>query len=241
MTNLCTDLPTKAGLTLGRIPRVVGVATQLQTAADLLQQEVLPCDLLELRLDHILLAPEPTWGRVAVAAETRGVPIIATLRLAAEGGAWTAPDEDRWPLLCAACAGCSCVDVELQSPLWQRVVAEARRQDAVVLVSHHNFQHTPSRDELDRIIEQVDVDGPVIIKMATRVNTADDVDRLRDFLDGYRGQHPLCLIGMGVDGVATRVEFPRRGSCLTYGHLDESTAPGQLSCQELARHFREQS
>lgn len=238
MNNVRTRLPTKAGLSLGLEPRVVGVATQLATVDTLLRHESPACDVLEFRLDHILNDGDAQWEKAAHDVEVRGIPVIATLRLAAEGGAWQDSDELRWPLIEQACACCSCVDVELQSPLWRQAVEEARAQNAVILVSHHDFVQTPSQPELETIVEQVDVDGPVIIKLATQVNEAADLHRLRDFLDAYQGPHPLCLIGMGELGVTSRVEFPQRGSCLTYGHLDASTAPGQLSCQELAARVR---
>ena len=237
-SNARKPLRTKAGPTVGREPRVVGVATRLATADTLLQQQAIPCELLEFRLDHFLNAGEAQWEAAAQRVEAKGIPVIATLRLAAEGGKWEEPDDHRWPIIQQACAQCSCVDVELQSPLWRRAVEEACANNAIVIVSHHNFQQTPARSDLERIVEQVDIDGPVIIKVAAHVNGVEDVDRLRDFLDAYQGPHPLCLLGMGAKGMATRVEFPRRGSCLTYGHLDESTAPGQLSCQELAAQCR---
>jgi len=44
---------------------------------------------------------------------------------------------------------------------------------------------------------------------------------------------PICVIGMGELGVKTRTEFPRRGSCLTYGYFESSAAPGQLPAATL--------
>lgn len=238
MSNSPAILRTKAGLLLGQEPRVVGVATRLDTVDAFLQREPPPCDVLEFRLDRILNEENTSWQQAAKDVEAKGIPVIATLRLAAEGGAWKEPDKLRWPVIQQACACCSCVDVELQSPLWRQTVEAAQSQNTVVLVSHHDFAHTPSRTDLEKIVEQVDAEAPVIIKVATQVNEASDIHRLRDFLADYEGPHPLCLIGMGELGIKTRLEFPRVGSCLAYGHLDDSTAPGQLSCQELAAQLR---
>jgi len=54
-----------------------------------------------------------------------------------------------------------------------------------------------------------------------------------------RGKQPLCVIGMGNAWKQTRVSFPKLGSCLTYGYLDQPTAPGQVSAAELVRQLRE--
>nr|URC24566.1 major capsid protein [Myoviridae environmental samples] len=50
---------------------------------------------------------------------------------------------------------------------------------------------------------------------------------------------PLCVIGMGALAQKTRVAFSTQGSCLTYGFLDASTAPGQMSAAELTTRLRE--
>ena len=47
----------------------------------------------------------------------------------------------------------------------------------------------------------------------------------------------LCVMGMGALGPQTRVEFPKLGSCLTYGYLDAPVAPGQVSARELMRQL----
>ena len=49
---------------------------------------------------------------------------------------------------------------------------------------------------------------------------------------------PLCVIGMGTLGTPTRTDFPRLGSCLTYGYLDTPVAPGQLSARARLDHLR---
>lgn len=232
--NRINELTTRAGLTLGGVPRIVGVATSMKTVGWFVDQDAPPCDMLEMRLDRMLAESETGWLESVQAVEARGVPVIGTLRLAVEGGAWTDPDEDRWPLLAEALAVCSCVDVECRSPLLSRAVAVGQRHGTVLIASHHDFERTPEVKELQGVADRLkEFDGGVVLKIAAQVNGAQDVDMLRHFLTAYEGTHPLCLIGMGEAGVDTRVDFPRLGSCLTYGHLDKSTAPGQLSCQEL--------
>ena len=42
---------------------------------------------------------------------------------------------------------------------------------------------------------------------------------------------------MGPLGPQTRIDFPKLGSCLTYGYLDAPVAPGQVSARELMRQL----
>jgi len=106
------------------------------------------------------------------------------------------------------------------------------------LVSYHDYDKTPALDELRAVIEDTATYPNVICKIAVRVQQPDDIARLKSLLAEPR-IIPLCLIGMGDLGIATRLEFPRLGSCLAYGHLDGSTAPGQLSCEELSAALRD--
>lgn len=230
---------TRAGLAIGKVPRVVGVATTLSTVECFRQQSSPPSDVLEMRLDRMLAQAETGWEDAIRAVEAMGVPVIGTVRLAAEGGAWVMPDEDRWPVIETALRLCSCVDVEYRSSLLAQTVAAANNCGTVVIASYHDFDHTPPAKELEEITARLGgLEGPLVVKIAAQVANASDLDVLRNFLHAYEGRHPLCLIGMGEAGVETRVTFPQQGSCLTYGHLDESTAPGQLSCQELMTKCR---
>jgi len=68
------------------------------------------------------------------------------------------------------------------------------------------------------------------------VKTEEDLAILRALLAEKRPT-PLCVLGMGPLGPQTRIDFPRLGSCLTYGYLDTPVAPGQVSARELMRQL----
>jgi 3-dehydroquinate dehydratase type I len=71
------------------------------------------------------------------------------------------------------------------------------------------------------------------------IQREEDVATLRQLL-ARKWPVPLCVIGMGARGAATRVEFAKLGSCLTYGYLDAPSAPGQPSAAELVALMRSQ-
>lgn len=216
-----------------KTPRIVGIVSTLTTVPALLADPNPGCDVVEVRLDRMDTAASD-WEAALRTIEADGYPVIATIRIPAEGGQWQQSDEDRQPLFERALAAVACIDIELRSPLLPGLAAQAEASNKAIIISHHDYERTPSLDELARVFDQAAGYANAVVKIAVRVNEPQDSHRLGTFLDQYAVQAPLCLIGMGDLGQSTRLEFPRRGSCLAYGHIDGSTAPGQLSCRELA-------
>ena len=222
-------------VTLGTVSRIVGVVSQGDTLRRLATSTEQECDIIELRLD-IIGSEAPGWLDDAKAIEARGLPVILTIRLAAEGGHWNEPDEARLALLEEGLRHLSAVDIELRSSLIDRVSAFARQQKRGLIVSHHDFEKTPPLDELKRIMTRAARYGTVV-KLAVFSQSNTDIAVLRGLLH-EKCPVPLCLLGMGPLGTQTRVEFPKLGSCLTYGYLDSPVAPGQVSARELTQLLR---
>ena len=215
-------------LTIGDKPRVVATLSSydaLERFATLRQR---PCDIAEIRLD--LIGPDRDWVPVAEKIETSGTPTILTLRAAYEGGKWSGPEEDRLSILNQAKTGVSAIDVELRSGL-----AAKLRGKKPIIVSFHDFTGTPSLDVLIGVAEQALSEGDVA-KVSTMIRDKSDLVILRALL-ARSWKAPICIIGMGPHGEETRTEFPRSGSCLTYGYFEASAAPGQLPAEKLMAHL----
>ncbi len=227
--------------TLGDTARVVGVVSQQGTLARLAARAERDCDVVEVRVD--LIGPyephsphaEPVWLKHARAIEVRGLPVVVTVRLDAEGGKWKQPDELRLPLFEEALRHLAAADIELRSPIIEQVSALARQHKRGLIVSHHDFGRTPPLEELRVIVDKAARYGTVA-KVVTMVRTEEDLAILRALLAEKRPT-PLCVLGMGPLGPQTRIDFPRLGSCLTYGYLDTPVAPGQVSARELMRQL----
>lgn len=218
---------------VGETPRVVGILSSLKQADAVLAGPRPPCDLIELRLDRIGVDTED-WIECGKAVEAGGFPVIATLRIGEEGGNWAGPDTARRIVFLNALKHLSAIDIELRSALLPELAEEAERRERGLIVSHHDFKKTPQETELEDVIRRASVNNQTVVKIAAHIETEDDIARLKDLL-GPQRPHPLCVIGMGEAGTPTRIEFPKLGSCLAYGHLGESTAPGQLPLEKLAR------
>jgi 3-dehydroquinate dehydratase-1 len=228
-------------LTVGDTIRVVGSVSQEGTLARLAVRTEQDCDVVEVRVDLIgayashSLREEPIWLKHAQAIEARGVPVVVTARLTAEGGKWMQPDELRLPLFQEALSRLAAADIELRSAIVEQVSELARQHKRALIVSHHDFNRTPPLEDLRVIVDKASRYGTVV-KVATMVRTEEDLATLRALLAEKRPT-PLCVLGMGPLGLQTRVEFPKLGSCLTYGYLDQPVAPGQVPARELMRQL----
>jgi 3-dehydroquinate dehydratase type I len=65
----------------------------------------------------------------------------------------------------------------------------------------------------------------------------DSKDLARLFALPACAKGPICILGMGELGAVSRVSLPCVGSCLAYGSLGKATAPGQLTCRQLAKEL----
>jgi len=224
------------GLTLGSIPRVVGTVCRRETLRGLTSRNSVPCDAVEIRLDRIRPRNDE-WLAWCRAIEKNLCPAIVTVRLAAEGGEWKDADAGRESLFAAALEWTSAVDIEFRSPLRHGILAAAKAQRKLVILSHHDFEGTPPLATLERLVNDMLGSQAVIAKVATMIQSESDVRILAELvLRTQPGR--LCVMGMGPLGAGTRVLFPCLGSVLTYGYLDDAGAPGQMDCGSLVELLR---
>jgi 3-dehydroquinate dehydratase-1 len=189
-------------------------------------------DVVEIRADRV------GWGpaieRVVARLERSGVPVIVTVRAGREGGLWQGATRRREAIYKELMRGASAVDIELQSSSFARVAREARRRGITVIGSFHQFVGTPSVQALEQLARRGWQRGADIVKVATSVRTAKDVQTLMGLLRKLRNR-PICVIGMSEVMPDVRIKLARAGSYLAYGHVGRCAAPGQLSCGTLRR------
>jgi 3-dehydroquinate dehydratase I len=204
-----------------------------KTAAALWAADV---DVAELRIDRF--GRRDPASVVAVARAFGTLPTIATIRSVAEGGGWADDDETRAALFAAVLGVVDGVDVELSSKgILRRVVDGAREAGRTVIVSHHDFEATPSIGELDALAEQAKENGADYVKVATMPRSQRDVRTLAEFTM-RNADIGLITVAMGEYGATSRVFFPVLGSRLTFAHLGHASAPGQLPVAELSPLLR---
>ena len=221
-------------LGLGLAPKVVGTVSQPGTLAKLAAGVERQCDIVELRLD-LLGTANSDWLAAAQSIEAQGLPVVVTIRLASEGGQWTRPDAERFPIFEAALSQLTAADIEFRSPLLEKLSALAARHQKALIISYHDFERTPPVAELRQVIRKAANYGTVV-KIATLTQTEADLAALRELFT-EQCSASVCLLGMGALGPVSRTILPRLGSCLTYGYLDAPVAPGQVAAAELLRQL----
>jgi 3-dehydroquinate dehydratase I len=223
-------------LEIGAVPAVVGVASRPETLVHAALAPP-PCDVVEIRAD-LLGDAAAEWLQSAAAEVRARTPLLLTVRSVREGGRWEGSDTERVVRYTELIPYVAAVDVELESEVFAGVAQAARAAGRRVVGSFHDFAATPDEARLRALVARGERSGADIIKLATWTGVEADVARLEELLRGERAR-PLAVMGMGPLGAASRLRLAAAGSCLVYGFLDESSAPGQLSSAELVQRLAE--
>ncbi len=221
-------------LLLSSQPLVVGVLPGLGALGAFIsmseEEQRLECDLVELRLDLLGLTAE------ALLEEVEGLetPLLVTARHPAEGGQGELGAAERMALLEPFLGRAALLDVELQSlGEMQGLVGKARAAGVGLVGSFHDFVRTPSDEVLEGAVSLAEAAGVDVVKVATFLNSAEDLGRLVAFA-GRARRLRVSVMGMGSLGPVSRLVLAKCGSLLNYGYLGaESNAPGQWPARRL--------
>ena len=224
-------------LPLDGSPRIAVPFRDGNDAASVASAVELGMDIAELRIDQF--ANRETAAVAAEIEKFAAVPVLATIRSAAEGGKWSDSDEVRLALYQAILPSVAAVDIELSSTtIAAGIVSAAHAAGKPVVLSFHDFERTPPLDALNAFLRDAKDAGADVAKVAAMCNSQEDVRTLARFTIEHADQN-VVVIGMGPIGVPTRVLFPALGSRFTFAAYGEGTAPGQLQLDELHALFKQ--
>ncbi|MGH9804824.1 MAG: type I 3-dehydroquinate dehydratase, partial [Candidatus Acidiferrales bacterium] len=207
-----------------------------------LEREQRRARVVELRLDSLgsVAAIVSFLERLSRQPRRHSVTFIATCRGRAEGGRFGGgPAAQLAVLALAVRAGCQWADIEaaslesLPAGLRKTMLPRAR-----LIVSHHDFQRTPSVRKLRWLFQRMSRLGGDLVKIAVTARRQSDNATLLTL--ARRARRRLIAVSMGAAGIPGRVLALRAGSPLTYAAPDEgpATAPGQLRWSELRETYR---
>ena len=186
-------------------------------------------DCAELRLDLLDLSNGQVKRLFSMPVKT-----VATCR---EG---KYSDNDRMTMLeTAILSGAGYIDIELEMPdrMKESLIKLAKDNDCRVIVSYHNYTSTPPLKKLRSIIDECRDSRPDIVKIACQITKPDDVANL---LSLYTFEKNIIALGMGLDGLITRIAAPLLGAEFTYATVDKDnkTAQGQVTVKEMKTMYR---
>jgi 3-dehydroquinate dehydratase/shikimate dehydrogenase len=162
--------------------------------------------------------------------------LLATCRRSEGGGKFNGDiDSELYWLMQAREAGCEWCDLEMETyrELPEGIIREfplPRR----ILLSMHDFDRTPKLPQTINVARHGLVDA---VKIAANAKTIADSVRL---LKVARRSRSFVAVPMGDTGLPARILALREGSELAYAPVQEATAPGQVSLDEMLHLYRAQ-
>lgn len=170
------------------------------------------------------------------------LPIMFTLRTKHDGGEldmdfeqYKAVNEE-----VAASGYADVIDVEIYhgAKALQGHIDAIHSAGARVIGSFHDFHSTPSCQEMVSRLRQAQDMGSDISKIAVMPQCQKDVLTLLDAsveMKEKYAERPILAISMGPLGMVSRIVCEATGSCMTFGAVGKTSAPGQIQVEEL-RH-----
>ncbi|NGZ75171.1 type I 3-dehydroquinate dehydratase [Saccharibacillus alkalitolerans] len=234
------------GVRLGEGAPKICVSLTGRTREDLREEaamlRTIDLDFAEWRVDFFEAVDSIGTVR-EVLAELRGllgnIPLIFTFRSAREGGQRELPTDDyiRLNREAAASGHADAVDIELFAgdEAVRDLTAEACRLGVVSIVSNHDFDKTPPKEELTARLRRARELGADVPKLAVMPRDPGDVLALLEatYIASSEGLGPVITMSMDRTGAISRVAGGTFGSALTFGAAKQASAPGQLAASEL--------
>ena len=192
-------------------------------------------DILEIRADF-LKVKYLTKSNLQLIRNTTKKQLIFTLRKREEGGSCNLKEEQRYSLFLDAIEiGFEFIDIENSSIKYQKDLLR-KKQDAKIILSHHNFTETDPLDVATNYskmcAQKIDV-----IKIATMARSINDNTMLLNLLKRHPDNCPkLTCFCMGNKGKDSRILGYYLGNYLTYlaYSSNQTTASGQLTYKEFS-------
>lgn len=170
-------------------------------------------------------------------SELFGEPLRAVYMAAAESGAVDLIDVEffEWAKR-AESSGDNTAETGIE--LAEREITRLQALGVHVIASHHNFQETPARERIRRLLDTMQAGAADVVKLALMPQRLQDVFALMEETYAFHEAHPnrpLITMSMGRMGLLSRVAGEFTGSCVTFGAGARASAPGQIAMEELAQ------
>jgi 3-dehydroquinate dehydratase/shikimate dehydrogenase len=179
-------------------------------------------DLLEVRLDRFLKAPE--LGDLLV---HKAKPVIMTCRRTQDGGSFEGSETERLAILRQCIVGkAEYVEIELDVADQVRPFPPSKR-----VISYTNLEETPA--DLAAIYAEALTKQPDVVKLVTRARTPEEAWPLVQIL--AKPAVPTVVVGLGKEGLMLAVLGKKIGSPWVYAALERGMEgyPDQPTVHDL--------
>ena len=201
-------------------------------------------DIVEWRADTYLaslvgshLVADDLVRMARYVADASPLPVLATIRTSVEGGEAFLDDEEYCALVRALAPLVGGVDVEISRDGAPALIEDAHAAGSLVIGSFHDFDATPSDDQLAEVLADMNYAGADVLKFACMATSATDAARVIGAQAWAREAYdrPVIGIAMGPSGAPTRLVGSALGCAATFATLpgSEGSAPGQFTIEQV--------
>lgn len=173
------------------------------------------------------------------------MPLLFTFRTLREGGQRQTDTEEYIKLNenAVETALIDLVDMELFTgdQAVKSIIGKARRRGVKTVVSSHDFEKTPPREEIVARLRKMQELGADIPKIAVMPQNRKDVLTLLEATEEMAScyaDRPIITMSMAGVGSISRLCGEVFGSALTFGTAGKASAPGQMAVDDLAEGLR---
>ncbi|XP_039690771.1 bifunctional 3-dehydroquinate dehydratase/shikimate dehydrogenase, chloroplastic isoform X2 [Medicago truncatula] len=202
--------------------------------ADIQKAKLNGADLVEIRLDS-LKTFNPSQDLNTFMQQHHSLPFLFTYRPKWEGGMYEGDENQRLDALRLAMElEADYIDIELKvAHQFYDSIRGKTYNKTKVIVSSHNYQQTPSVEDLGNLVARIQATGADIVKIATTAVEITDVARMFEIM--VHSQVPFIGLVMGDRGLISRILCAKFGGYLTFGTLESGvvSAPGQPTLKDL--------
>lgn len=227
------------------VPVIAHNFRELEHALEVLKES--SYDLAEFRADFYF--EEEDLALSAIRETVGNKPVLYTIRTMEEGGEIEISDDSYRRRNLAAARFADLVDVQLKrlhvqadnTQLHSDLVRRLHEAGTKVVISWHDFEQTPEKEQLVETFCAMQREGCDIAKIAVMPGSRMDVLELMaasvEMLE-EKAKVPFITMSMGTLGKVTREAGAFTGSCVTFGTAGAMSAPGQIPADLLRKTLK---
>ena len=238
---------TVKNITLGTGDPKIIVPMVGKTEKELLEEAknlaVIDCDLVEWRIDFyekVADFSDVAKMSVKIANSLAEKSLLVTFRTKQEGGECTFTDDQYFEVYKTILAEgtLDLLDIELfmNDERVQEIIKIAHKKQVKIVMCNHDFNQTPSKDEIVSRLRKMQEKNADICKIAVMPNSSEDVLTLLAATNEMKEQfadRPIVTMSMGQLGIVSRISGAIFGSAMTFGAAKKASAPGQVPVSKL--------
>lgn len=168
--------------------------------------------------------------------------LLVTWRTSAEGGENVSQQVSYTKMLeqLIAAGACDYIDMEMarEDAREAGLLALAKEKNISVIGSFHNFQETPTKEDMVERLQKMKDLGYTVGKIAVMPQQEKDVEQLLEATQEMKQRnpnYPLITMSMGSLGVVSRLYGWLYGSSVTFASAGKASAPGQVEIEVVEK------